>query len=101
MSGQTEHLFVEALAIGTPVEVRNRFNGGWSGGFEVDGMSGGGYWLLRRSDRTLLPAVFLSDDVRPATRPLSDIDVRAGETSRWLPTRERGDQATESSSTLS
>ena len=81
MSGQTEHLSVEPLAIGTPVEVRNRFDGSWSAGFEVDGISGGAYWLRRLSDGTLLPSVFLNDDVRPESRPSSEIDLRSGGTS--------------------
>lgn len=75
MSQQTTQLSDEALAVGTRVEIRNRFDGSWSAGFEVDGSSGGGYWLRRRSDRTVLPVVFLGDDLRPEVRPPPAIDL--------------------------
>ena len=53
------------LVEGTRVEVRNRLDGTWSRGFEVEDTTAGGYRLRRLSDRTVLPAVFGDDDVRP------------------------------------
>jgi len=48
--------------------VRNRFDGHWSRGFEVDGAEAGSYRLRRRSDGSRLPAVFAPEDVRPERR---------------------------------
>ncbi len=62
------------LRPGQPVEVRNRFDGLWSGGFEVvegvEGVEGvdGGYRVRRRSDGAVLPGVFRGDEVRPERR---------------------------------
>jgi hypothetical protein len=53
-----------ALAIGTVVEVRNRFCASWGGGFEVAGTTGVGYQLRRQSDRYVLPAEFAASEVR-------------------------------------
>jgi hypothetical protein len=44
--------------------VRNRFEQRWARGFEVAEVVGDGYRLRRRSDGSLLPAVFDADDVR-------------------------------------
>jgi len=60
---------------GDRVEVRSRFDQGWSRGFEIvevvppgadDG--GPGYRVRRRSDGQVLPAVFSEDDVRDERR---------------------------------
>lgn len=53
-----------ALAVGTTVEVRNRFCAAWSSGFEVAEATRDGYRLLRRSDRYVLPAEFTATEVR-------------------------------------
>jgi hypothetical protein len=53
-----------ALRAGTRVEVRNRFDGSWVGGFEVAGTSGGAYRLVRLSDGEELPVAFDAEDVR-------------------------------------
>lgn len=52
------------LPTGTRVEVRIRFQGSWSNGFEVARVTDGGYWLRRESDGYLLPTSFVADDVR-------------------------------------
>jgi hypothetical protein len=52
------------LASGTPIEVRNRFDGRWTRGFVVDEVVDGGYRIRRLSDEQLLPSVFTSDEVR-------------------------------------
>jgi hypothetical protein len=54
--------------VGVLVEVRNRFDGSWSHGFEIvecltDGASGPRYRLRRLSDRVVLPASFTADDL--------------------------------------
>ncbi len=57
------------LAVGSPVEVRNRFCSAWSGGFEVAEATGTGYRVRRQSDRYVLPAEFGASEVRrPAAR---------------------------------
>jgi hypothetical protein len=52
------------LPTGTRVEVRTRYEGLWSKGFEVAQTTDDGYWLRRESDRYLLPTTFLAGDVR-------------------------------------
>ena len=55
-------------AAGTPVQVRNRFDGSWASGFDVaEELTEEGpraYRLLRRSDRAVLPASFPSAAIR-------------------------------------
>ena len=54
----------EALAPGTAVDVRSRYVGSWSSGFEVAEPLKDGYRILRVSDGSVLPDVFTNDDVR-------------------------------------
>ena len=54
-----------ALPIGTRAEVRTRYRGSWSKGFEISRTTDEGYWLRRESDRYLLPSPFLAEDIRP------------------------------------
>ncbi len=53
---------------GTSVEVRSRFNHGWTRGFDVeerlDGTLGTQYTLRRRSDGEILPIRFDENDLR-------------------------------------
>lgn len=58
------------LQPGDDVDVRNRFDGSWSSGFQVDDAAPHGYRLRRRSDGTLLPALFDTDDLRPSAPSL-------------------------------
>ena len=54
-----------ALAAGTRVEVRNRFDGSWGRGFVVAGTDEDGrYRITRQSDGHLLPTAFDREDVR-------------------------------------
>lgn len=55
----------ESLSPGRHVEVRNRFTGGWSRGFELVETVDGGYRVRRLSDGSILPTLFLPEDVRP------------------------------------
>jgi len=53
------------LEAGTRVEVRRRFDGSWTRGFEIAGTDEEGLYLLRRlSDGTVLPVPFDPEDVR-------------------------------------
>jgi hypothetical protein len=54
------------LTVGSSVEVRGHFRGGWSRGFEVAETTDDGYWLRRLSDRSVLPVAFLAEDIRRA-----------------------------------
>jgi len=56
------------LVPGTPVEVRTRYDGRWTAGFQIDTLCDGGYVLRRTSDQTVLPVVFGADDLRPRAR---------------------------------
>lgn len=56
----------DLVAIGAQVEVRNRYLGTWSGGFEVAAVHESGYSLRRQCDDTILPALVAFDDVRAA-----------------------------------
>ena len=57
---------------GTRVEVRSRFESRWSRGFEVADMQRAEgrpvYKVKRRSDGSILPALFAEDDVREERR---------------------------------
>jgi hypothetical protein len=54
------------FAVGTPVEVRNRFCASWSDDFEIAERAGNGYRVKRRSDGYVLPTVFGPGEVRAA-----------------------------------
>ena len=56
------------VRVGSRVEVRNRFDGTWSPGFEVSAVVDDGYRVRRRGDRSELPAEFQADDVRRERR---------------------------------
>jgi hypothetical protein len=56
------------LSRGTRIDVRNRFVGGWSHGFEVAERVDDGYRIRRLSDDSVLPDVFSTDEVRPEHR---------------------------------
>ena len=52
------------LTAGTRVEVRTRYQGSWTDGFEIFRTTDAGYVLRRESDGYVLPIVFIGDDVR-------------------------------------
>jgi hypothetical protein len=54
----------ELLGAGTAVDVRSRYLGTWSRGFEVAEIVGNTYRVRRLSDGSVLPSEFASDDVR-------------------------------------
>jgi hypothetical protein len=61
---------------GTRVEVRSRFDRAWARGFEVvEPVAGAspGYRIRRRSDGSVLPVVFSSEDVREERRRTNDM----------------------------
>jgi hypothetical protein len=58
----------ELVAVGTPVEVRSRFVGSWSRGFEVADHRGGRYRIKRLSDGSILPDEFDPSEIRPERR---------------------------------
>jgi hypothetical protein len=69
VSVMTGHRSEDALSAGTPVDVRSRYVGAWSRGFEVaERVAGNGYRVRRLSDGTVLPDVFDAQDVRPQRR---------------------------------
>lgn len=53
-----------ALAPGTKVEVRQRFDGRFTKGFEVVSADGDGYVIRRLSDGAVLPVAFARTDIR-------------------------------------
>jgi hypothetical protein len=60
---------LSALPTGTRVDVRSRFVGSWSRGFEVaEQVDRAGYRVRRLSDGSVLPDVFDEQDVRPERR---------------------------------
>jgi len=52
------------LPLGTPVQVRDRFEFAFRSGFEVSEATDAGYRLRRRSDGVELPVAFPAGDVR-------------------------------------
>jgi hypothetical protein len=61
-------LATTSLAVGTAVDVRSRYVGSWSAGFEVAQAVRDGYRVRRMSDGSVLPDVFTNDDVRAQRR---------------------------------
>ncbi len=57
------------LDAGTPVKVRNRFDGAWVAGFELVGAKEQSYEVRRRSDRVVLPARFDASELLPENGP--------------------------------
>jgi hypothetical protein len=55
------------IAVGTRVEVRNRFEAAFCPGFEVSRIDGG-YLVKRISDGVELPATFSYEEIRIADR---------------------------------
>lgn len=51
-------------SVGAKVEVKARFDGTWSGGFEVVDVEDDGYRIRRMTDGTVLPSVFHHNEVR-------------------------------------
>jgi hypothetical protein len=64
------------LDVGTKVYVRDRYQGQWSGGFDVAEVCSTGYRIRRISDGQIFPDVFPFDDVRVERRkqPLRGIE---------------------------
>ncbi len=60
------------VKVGVRVEVRNRFEAGWSRGFEIaeiiEAQHGLEFKVKRRSDGSLLPSAFSVDDLREERR---------------------------------
>ena len=56
------------LRAGTRVDVRSRFVGSWSHGFEVAGVADSGYKVRRLSDGAVLPDLFEEAELRPERR---------------------------------
>ena len=70
-----------ALPTGAAVEVRSRYLGTWTNGFELAERVDEGYRVRRRSDGSVLPGVFAPADVR---RPqLGLVGWPAGATPIW------------------
>jgi hypothetical protein len=61
---RTRATFRDTLAAGTAVDVRSRYVGAWSSGFEVAEPVQDGYRIRRLSDDSVLPDVFTNEDVR-------------------------------------
>ena len=57
-----------SLERGTEVEVRSRFAGTWSTGFEIVSENPAGYRVKRRSDGVVLPVAFGPDRIRRRAR---------------------------------
>jgi hypothetical protein len=53
------------LSTGTPVQVRNRFDGSWTHGFELTDADDKTAQVQRRSDHVVLPARFDWNELRP------------------------------------
>ena len=56
----------DRLMPGTGIEIRNRFEGRWCGGFVVVGSGDDGYKVRRCSDGAVLGVTFNAEVVRPA-----------------------------------
>ena len=54
-----------AFEVGTSVDVKNRFIGSWSNGFEIAELLEDGYLIRRLSDGSVLPESLSFEEVRP------------------------------------
>lgn len=61
---RSKAISTDTLAKGTAVDVRSRYVGAWSSGFEVAEPLKDGYRVRRLSDGSVLPDVFTNEDVR-------------------------------------
>ncbi len=68
MFTMSQGVSAERLPHGTPVDVRSRFVGSWTRGFEVDEPVDGGYRIKRMSDGSVLPDVLSDEEIRPERR---------------------------------
>ena len=64
---------ISELEVGSHVEVRDRYQGTWSRGFEISAIEisaigDKGYRIKRISDGAVLPGTFREDEVRPSRR---------------------------------
>jgi hypothetical protein len=60
------------IAVGTPVLVRNQFDGAWAPHFHIAAVESEGCWLRRNRDGALLPKVFAWGDVRATSDVVAD-----------------------------
>lgn len=63
------------IETGTEVEVRNRFTGDWSIGFEVVSRSNGLVRVRRLRDGAIIPTGFRDDEVRVCVSAAESADV--------------------------
>jgi hypothetical protein len=56
------------MTAGTPVLVRNRFNGEWAPDFQIVAVEAEGCLIRRNRDGAVLPSVFAWDELRASTR---------------------------------
>jgi hypothetical protein len=54
-----------SFAVGAPVDVKNRYIGTWSRGFQIAAVVEAGYLIRRMSDGSILPDALCFDEVRP------------------------------------
>jgi len=67
----SEGALSDELEHGTRVDVRSRFVGAWTHGFEIEEAVDGGYRIRRVSDGSILPDVVSVEEVRPEHRKRS------------------------------
>ena len=74
---QTGAMGGRAMHVQVPVEVRNRLDGRWVGGFQIAEECPGGHRGRRLSDGAVLPQAFPTHDVRVAVCQTSDSWARS------------------------
>jgi hypothetical protein len=65
-----------AMTVGTPVLVRNQFDGAWAPDFEIAAVGSEGCRIRRNRDGAVLPTVIAWVDVRPASPGELDLTAR-------------------------
>jgi hypothetical protein len=66
-----------AITVGTPVLVRNQFDGEWAPDFQIVAVESDGCRIRRNRDGTLLPTLFAWDDLRAAPAVVADGRLRS------------------------
>jgi hypothetical protein len=64
------------ISVGTPVLVRNRFDGAWGPDFQIAAVESEGCRIRRNRDGAVLPAVIPWGDVRPVSDAVTDLTTR-------------------------
>ncbi len=56
------------LKVGDKVEIKNKFDGDWSGGYVISKIDGDHYYVTRSSEEVEIPYYFTQDHIRKSKK---------------------------------